>query len=199
MQFRILDAHPLYRGFFRLDRYTVEHDAFAGGTLTVQREHLERGDAVAVLLYDKGRDEVLLIEQFRIGPAVHGDEAWLVEVVAGMLDEGEDAEDCARRECIEEAGYAPSRLTLLAEYYTSPGGSSERLTLYLGEVERQRPVASGGGLDHEHEDIRVLWLSRTEALRWLAAGRICSGTPMLALLLAFGRPTEMRGTGPSRP
>ena len=188
MEFRIADARPLYRGFFRLDRYTVEHETFSGGTLTVQREHLERGDAVAVLLYDKGRDEVLLIEQFRIGPAVHGDQAWLIEIVAGMLEAGEEPEACARRECIEEAGFAPSRLSLLAEYYTSPGGSSERLILYLGEVERERPVSSGGGLDHEHEDIRVLWLPRAEAMRWLAAGRIRSGTPMLALLLAFGRP-----------
>lgn len=190
MQFRILDAHPLYRGFFRLDRYTVEHDAYAGGSLTVQREHLERGDAVAVLLVDRGRDEVLLIEQFRIGPAVHGDEAWMVEIVAGMLDDGEDAEACARRECVEEAGYAPARLTLLSEYYTTPGGSSERIRVYMGEVDRERPVATGGGLDHEHEDIRVFWLPRVEAMRWLAAGRIRSATPMLALLLAFGRPPE---------
>jgi len=192
MEFRILDVQPLYQGFFRFERYTVEHDTFAGGTQTIQREHLERGDAVAVLLYDPGRDEVLLIEQFRIGPAAHGDEAWMIEIVAGMLDEGEDAEACARRECIEEAGYAPSRLTRLSEYYTTPGGSSERLILYLGEVDRERPVADGGGLDHEHEDIRVFWLSRTEAMQWLAAGRIRSSPPMLALLLAFGRPAEGR-------
>ena len=188
MEFRIVDASPLYRGFFRLDRYTVEHERFDGGTLAVSREHLERGDAVAVLLFDPGRDEVLLIEQFRIGPAVHGDDPWLVEIVAGMLDGDEDPEDCARRECIEEAGYAPSRLTRLGEYYTPPGGSSERIIVYLGEADRARPAAAGGGLDHEHEDIRVLWVAREQAMAWLAAGRIRSGTPMLALLLAFGAP-----------
>jgi ADP-ribose diphosphatase len=186
MQFRIVDSQPLYRGFFRLDRYTVEHDRYAGGTLTIAREHLDRGDAVAVLLFDRDRDEVLLIEQFRIGPAVHGDEPWLVEIVAGMLDAGEEPEACARRECLEEAGYAPPRLMRLGEYYTTPGGSSERIILYLGEVDRERPAAAGGGLDHEHEDIRVFWLPRAEAMRWVVQGRIRSATPMLALLLAFG-------------
>lgn len=186
MDFRIVDASPLYRGFFKLDRYTVEHDCFAGGTLTTQREHVDRGDSVAVLPYDRERDEVLLIEQFRIGPAVHGDQPWLIEIVAGMLDEGERPEACARRECIEEGGYEPFRLTKLSEYYSTPGGSSERVILYLGEVKRDQPVSAGGGLDHEHEDIRVFWLPRAEAMQWLAAGRIDSSAPMLALLLAFG-------------
>jgi ADP-ribose pyrophosphatase len=186
MRFRIVDSQPLYHGFFRLDRYTVEHERYDGGTLSIRREHLNRGDAVAVVLFDPERDEVLLIEQFRIGPAVHHDQPWLVEIVAGMLDTGEEPEACARRECIEEAGYQPARLTRLGEYYTTPGGSSERITLYLGEVDRLRPVAAGGGVDHEHEDIRVFWLPREEALQWLATGRIRSGTPMLALLLAFG-------------
>jgi ADP-ribose pyrophosphatase len=186
MQFRILDREPLYQGFFRLECYTVAHDRFDGGSLTVRREHLERGDAVAVLLVDRGRDEVLLIEQFRIGPAVHGDDPWLVEIVAGMLDAGEDPEACARRECVEEAGYEPARLQRLGEFYTTPGGSSERITLYLGEVDKARPAADGGGLDHEHEDIRVLWVPRAQAMAWVAEGRIRSGTPMLALLLASG-------------
>jgi ADP-ribose pyrophosphatase len=198
MEFRILDREPLYHGFFRLDRYTVEHERYDGGSLTIRREHLDRGDAVAVLLVDRGRDEVLLIEQFRIGPAVHGDDPWLVEIVAGMLDADEDPEDCARRECVEEAGFEPVRLTRLGEFYTTPGGSSERIIVYLGEVDRMQPVADGGGLDHEHEDIRALWVPRTEAMGWVAAGRIRSGTPMLALLLAFGGASGAEGAAPGR-
>ena len=190
MRFRILNHEPLYRGFFRLDAWTIEHDRFDGGRQTIVREHLERGDAVAVLLHDPKRDQVLLIEQFRIGPAVRPDtadgDAWLLEIVAGMLDEGESPEDCARRECIEEAGYAPEKLTPLGWYYSTPGGSSERIHLFLGEVDRNRPAGPGGGVAGEHEDIRVLWTPRAQALAWVAEGRINSAPPMLALLLAFG-------------
>lgn len=186
MRYTLEECTPLYRGFFRLDAYRVRHERFDGGSQEIVREHLERGDAVAVLLYDAKADAVLLIEQFRIGPAVRGDDPWLVEVVAGMIDADEDAEAAALREAVEEAGYRPRELRHLGRYYSTPGGSSERIDLFLGLVDRDQPVADGGGMEHEHEDIRAFWLPRCEAMRWLAAGRINSGAPMLALLLAFG-------------
>jgi len=181
-----VDKQPLYRGFFRLDAYDVEHECFAGGSLKIRREHLERGDAIAMLLYDPACDEVLLIEQFRIGPAVREDEAWLIEVVAGMIDVGEEPEVAARREAVEEAGYEPYRVEPLGRYYSTPGGSSERIDLYLGLVDKSAPAGDGGGMKHEHEDIRPFWISREEAMAWLANGKINSGAPMLALLLSFG-------------
>ncbi|MDX8403708.1 MAG: NUDIX domain-containing protein [Mariprofundaceae bacterium] len=186
MDFKITDKRPLYRGFFELDAYDVEHDCFEGGSQNICREHLERGDAVAILLYDQQRDEVLLIEQFRIGPAVREDEAWLIEIVAGMIDEGEDPEAAACRESVEEAGYEPFRVEHLGRYYSTPGGSSEQIDLYLGLVDRSKSVGDGGGMKDEHEDIRPFWISRAEAMQWLADGKINSGAPMLALLLSFG-------------
>ncbi len=186
MQYKLLKKKLLYRGFFELDAYDVEHACFAGGSQHICREHLERGDAVAMLLYDPQCDEVLLIEQFRIGPAVRKDEAWLIEVVAGMVDAGEDPGEAARREAVEEAGYEPFRIEYLGRYYSTPGGSSERIDLYLGLVDKSRPVGDGGGISHEHEDIRPFWISRTEAMQWLENGKINSGAPMLALLLSFG-------------
>jgi len=186
MQYKLTGKRPLYRGFFKLDRYDIEHESFEGGTLEIQREHLERGDAIAILLYDPSCDEVLLIEQFRIGPAVREDGAWLIEVVAGMIDEGESPEVAASREAVEEAGYEPYRIEHLGRYYSTPGGSSERIDLYLGLVDRSKPVGEGGGMKHEHEDIRPFWVSREEALSWIDSGRINSGAPMLALLMSFG-------------
>jgi len=186
MKYDLIDSESLYRGFFRLDAYNLSHDCFDGGSITVRRELLERGDAVAMLLYDPDCDEVLLIEQFRIGPAVRGDNAWLIEIVAGMIDEGEEAEAAARREAVEEAGYEPYRIEHLGRYYSTPGGSTERIDLYLGLIDKRKPVGDGGGMKHEHEDIRPFWISRAEAMQWLAEGRINSGAPMLGLLLAFG-------------
>jgi len=186
MRYKLLEKKPLYRGFFKLDAYSVEHDRYEDGHLNIIREHLERGDAAAVLLYDKASDEVLLIEQFRIGPAVREDEAWLIEVVAGMIDPGETAEEAARREAVEEAGFEPFELHHLTRYYSTPGGSSERIDLYLGLVDRNKPVGDGGGMLHEHEDIRPFWVSREQAMAWVMSGKINSGGPMLALLLSFG-------------
>lgn len=186
MKYQLIAKKPLYHGFFKLDGYDVKHDCFAGGTLEIHREHLERGDAIAMLLYDPDCDEVLLIEQFRIGPAVRSDQAWLIEVVAGMIDAGEDPAAAASRESVEEAGYVPYNVEYLGRYYSTPGGSSERINLYLGLVDKSKPVGDGGGMKHEHEDIRPFWISREEAMSWLANGKIDSGAPMLALLLSFG-------------
>ncbi len=186
MQFKLLNKKALYQGFFELDAYDVEHECFAGGSQSIRREHLERGDAIAILLYDPQCDEVLLIEQFRIGPAVREDKAWLIEVVAGMVDEGESPEVAACREAIEEAGYEPFKIESLGQYYSTPGGSSERIDLYLGLVDKSKPCGAGGGMKHEHEDIRPFWIGRAQAMQWLGNGKINSGAPMLALLLAFG-------------
>jgi len=185
MKYKLLQKRSLHRGFFHLDGYSIEHERFDGGVLHIEREHLERGNACAVLLYDAACDEVLLIEQFRIGPAVRQDNPWLIEVVAGMIDAGEDAEAAARREAVEEAGYAPNKMHFLGKYYSTPGGSSEHITLFLGLVNKQERLHAGGGVAAEHEDIRSFWLSREEAVAWLHAGKINSGAPMLSLLLAF--------------
>ncbi len=186
MRYVIENERPLHRGFFRLDALTIRHERFDGGEQTIERELLERGDAVAVLLFDPECDEVLLIEQFRVGPTARKDEPWLIEVVAGMIDEGETPREAAMRESIEEAGHAPRELIHLARYYSTPGGSSERIDLFLGLADKNAPKSAGGGMDGEQEDIRRFWLPRAEAMRWLREGRINSGAPMLALLLAFG-------------
>jgi len=186
MHYRYLGKSTPYRGFFRMEKHKVEHERFDGSSVVIERELMERGDAVALLLYDPAHDEVLLLEQFRIGPAARGDHPWLIEIVAGMVDAGESIEACAVREAIEEAGYAPHNLRHLGRYYTTPGGCSERIDLFYGECERDHPLSSGGGVAHEHEDIRRFWVKREVALEWVRQGRIASGAPMLALLLAFG-------------
>ncbi|RME82421.1 MAG: NUDIX domain-containing protein [Zetaproteobacteria bacterium] len=186
MRWEILGKETLYEGFFRLERVHLKHARFAGGEITVAREHLERGDAVGVVLHDPRADEVLLIEQFRVGPAVRGEHPWLVEIVAGVIDPGETPEACARRECLEEAGYAPEKLVPLGTVYATPGGSSERFFFFLAQVDKRSRRHEGGGVDHEGEDIRSFWVPKAEAIAWVYSGRIRSALPALGLLLAFG-------------
>jgi len=186
MKYRTTGSERVYQGFFAMDRITVEHERFDGGSLSITRENMERGDAAAILLFDPALDEVLLLEQFRIGPAVRRENPWLLEIVAGIVDAGETPEQAVLRESVEEAGYAPNQVRYLGTYYTTPGACSERIDLFLGLVDKGAPVAEGGGCAEEHEDIRSFWVSRQAALDLLAEGRINSGAPMLALLLTFG-------------
>ena len=180
-QVDVLEKETVYQGFFRLDRYRLRHTLFAGGwTSPLVRECLERGHAVAVLPYDPVLDAVVMVEQFRIGAleAPHG--AWLLEIVAGMIEHGESEEEVAIREAEEEAGCVVTDLFPLYDYHLSVGGSSERLKLFCGRVDASE---AGGiyGLPEEHEDIRVQVFSTDEALRMLAADELHSATPIIAL------------------
>jgi len=186
MDYLIKHKNRVYQGFFGMDEYTVEHDRFDGGRMQVRRENMERGNAAAILLYDPAADEVLLLEQFRIGPVARHDNPWLTEIVAGMIDAGETAEQAIIREAQEEAGFVPTGIRFLGRYYTTPGACSERIDLFLGMVDKNSPVSAGGGCAAEHEDIRTFWVSRQQAMQMLEDGKIASGAPMLALLLAFG-------------
>ena len=177
----VVDTHVCYDGFFRLDKYRVRHALFAGGmSEIVSREVFERGHAVAMLPYDPVRDEVVMLEQFRIGAVGDRDGPWLTEIVAGMIGEGERCEDVARRESVEESGCAVQDLMPILRYFVSPGGSTETIQLYCGKVDATK--ADGiHGLDEEGEDIRVLTVPFREALDWIGQGRIISAAPIIAL------------------
>ncbi|MDD4906227.1 MAG: NUDIX domain-containing protein, partial [Methylobacter tundripaludum] len=95
-QFEILSKEIVYQGFFRVEEYRIKHTLFAGGwSSEITRELFMRGSCVAVLLYDPHADKVVLIEQFRKGAILNPDRAWLVEIVAGAIEEGESAEEVA--------------------------------------------------------------------------------------------------------
>ena len=182
-RFEILDQQLGYCGFFRLEKYRLRHELFAGGwSSAITRECLERGHAVAVLLYDPDRDQVVLLEQFRVGALAAPDGPWLLEIVAGILDHpGETVEETARREIQEEAGCEVSHLTPICRYLVSPGGASESISLFCGRVDAATIIPGIRGVATEHEDIRVHLVRRTEALEWLRTGRICSAAPIIAL------------------
>ncbi|NCF10793.1 MAG: NUDIX domain-containing protein, partial [Gammaproteobacteria bacterium] len=168
-------------GVFRLERYRLRHALFRGGmSAPLSRELFERGHAVAVLPYDPRTDVVVLIEQFRVGALARVGGPWLVEIVAGVIDGEEAPEVVARREAIEEAGLELGRLEKICRFYVSPGGTSESIHLYCGEVDAE---GAGGihGLAEEGEDIRVFSEDAEAALARLARGEIDSASPVIAL------------------
>ncbi len=180
-QFEILDKEIVYQGFFRVEKYRLKHTLFGGGwSAEITRELFMRGSCVAVLLYDPDADKVVLIEQFRTGAILNPEKAWLVEIVAGAIEEGENAEEVAYRESLEEAGCKIEQLMVINEFYTTPGGSSEWITLFCGKVDSTQ-VGGIHGLDHEDEDILVRAVDFNEAYLMLENGEIDSAIPIIAI------------------
>ncbi len=177
----LISKKTLYKGFFRMNEYRFKHHLFKGGwSAEVKREVFERGHAGVLLAYDPKRDEVVLIEQIRIPAYETSQTPWLLEVIAGMVEEGESPEEVVRREATEEAGITIGRCKPIVSYLSSPGGTSERMYVYVGEVDAT--TATGiHGLACENEDIRVHVVSREQAYQWVEEGIIDNAASVIAL------------------
>ncbi|MBA0214250.1 MULTISPECIES: ADP-ribose diphosphatase [Pectobacterium] len=177
----IIARETLYDGFFSLERYRFRHRLFNGGMSDeVSREIFERGHAVVLLPYDPVRDEVVLIEQIRIAAYDTSASPWLFELVAGMIEPGESHEEVARREAEEEAGLRVGRCRPIINYLASPGGTSERLAVIVGEVDT-RTAKGIHGLAEENEDIRVHVVSRKQSYQWVEEGIVDNAASVIAL------------------
>ncbi len=180
-QYEILNSEEVYRGFLRLNSYRLKHERFMGGeSAELVRERLEGLRAASVLLYDPRLDRVVLVEQFRIGVVGSEVHPWMLEIVGGLVPEGEMDESVARREAVEEANCEIGRIEPICEFVVSPGISVDRIALFCGEVDASR---AGGvhGLDHEGEDIRVVAMDADAAIAELYAGRANSTSIIITL------------------
>ncbi len=178
---RVIKREVAWRGYFRIDRLVLDHPLFEGGrSEALIREVFERGAVGAVLPYDPVRDEVVLVEQFRPGPFAAGDECWLLESVAGVLETGESAEALARRESREEAGCTLDALEPMYRFYTSPGACTEHVEMFCGRVDTSG-IGGVHGLAEEGEDIRVHVVRRDDVASLLNTGRIINAKTIIAL------------------
>ena len=175
------DRSVLFKRFFAIEKIRFKHKTFAGDwTESFERELFERGEAVCVLLFDPKRDCVVLTEQFRIGALADERSPWLLELVAGMVEEGESYEDVAARETEEEAGCQFTKLHPICRYWVSPGGTSERVQLYCGIID-SKDVGGIHGLAEENEDIRLTTLSFADAWSAVETGIINNAATIIAL------------------
>lgn len=181
----VLTTRPLYDGFFKMVQYKLKHRLFAGGwSSEVTREMFERGHAVAVLPYDPVTQEFVLIEQFRLGAMATSQSPWLIEVIAGMIDAGYSPEEVCHKEAREEAGIELQHLTKACSYLSSPGGTTERLHIYIAQTDATQ--AEGlHGVEHESEDILVHRVAQEQAKEWLENGRIDNAAAIIALQYFF--------------
>jgi ADP-ribose pyrophosphatase len=172
----ISSQHRVFDGFFKIDEFEVAHRRADGSISDMQRRLVfERGDAVAVLLFNPEREVVVVVEQFRL-PALIGrrrddpsaDDGELTEAVAGMIDGGESSDDTARREVFEETGYLVRNLVPIGRFFASPGGTSERIFLYCADVTDADRDGPGGGIGDE--DVRVVEIAINEVFARLDRG-----------------------------
>lgn len=190
-------VETVWRGRTALQRIRFTFEGFGGRRIgPATWEVLRRGRAVAVLPYDPAADRVVLIEQFRLPALAAGMDPVLVETAAGLVDGAEDEVTAARRETEEETGLVVSDLDGVGRYLLTPGVADETIAIYLARVTApvsdHDGVAGHAGLDHEHEDIRVLAVPAATAFAWLDTGRIVNATTAIALHALRARREELR-------
>ncbi len=177
----VVEKATVYQGFFNMHRYKIKHRLIEGGWSPVlTRECLDRRPAVGVLLYDPYKDAVVLLEQFRIGALDAHEGPWQLELVAGIVEDGETPEDVLHREAIEESGSDVLDFEYIIDYYPSPGGCNEKLHLYCGGVD-STGVGGVHGLAEEGEDIWVQVFSREEAMHIMQENYIHNAATIIAL------------------
>lgn len=156
MKVNIINKKVVFDDFYKIEEATFEFEKLNGEmTVPVTRLSFERGDSVAGIVYNTDTQKAILVKQFRY-PAYRKGPGWVTEVVAGMLPEGEEAEEAMKREVMEEIGYEVTHIEKISTFYVSPGGSSERVFLYYIEVDEAHNIHEGGGLEHESEYIEVI-------------------------------------------
>ena len=171
----------VYKGFFSVEEHDLTYQKFNNEqSNVVTRSTLVSSDAVIVLPYDPINDRILLIEQFRAGPYVKGDEnPWVLEPIAGLIDEGETPESAGIREAQEEAHLEIKRLELVARSYPSPGISTEFFHQYIGIVSLPDETNLVSGLESEAEDIRSHIFSYEEFYKMIVEGEMNVGPAIL--------------------
>jgi ADP-ribose pyrophosphatase len=162
-------------GIYRYERYRVALDG-----ATFERDVVRVGRVVVIVPVDLGRDEVVLIRQFRLGAHLALGQGDVVELPAGRVEQGEEWPAAARRECREEIGVSPSVLVPIFSVMPSPGMSDEHMRFFLGVVDAAQ-VPSRAGAAHEQEDTRPIRVPIDRALEAVAAATLHYGAGVLGL------------------
>ncbi len=184
-KFKIVSKKNLYDGFFKMNEIVLKYKKYDGTwTNSISRELFGGAQVSAVLPYDPLKKEIILIQQFRPGTISKNLDNYLIEIVAGIIDEGETPEDAAKRECFEETGCVIKKLIPIQGYFPAPGSSESFYHLFLGETE----TFSGTrimGLENENEDIKVQSFKSSKVREIMQKGKILNGLTLIALQWFF--------------
>lgn len=144
-------------------------------------EFMDRGDSVCIIIQEEGvKGKFVLVRQFRIGPFIKESKRSSYSLAAGMVDEGETPEQAAEREIFEEVGEVAKSLDSLGTFYSSPGGTTERIHYFYATIQ-SGTVVSTNDPSEIHDIVKV---SEKEFRSMIANGQIDSGQAALAFFLA---------------
>lgn len=177
---RVKTVQLLSDDWYVLKKTTFDLRRRDGRWQTMTRETYDRGNGAVALLYNRARRTVLLTRQFRFPAYVNQHDGYLIEAPAGMLDDAHP-EERMHAELEEETGHKVAKLQQVFDVFMSPGSVTERLHFFVGEYDADSQVDSGGGLEHEGEDIEVIELDADQALAMTASGEIMDGKTIMLL------------------
>ncbi len=159
--------------------WNVNTDTVQIGDQTVDRDYVVHSGAVAIIALDD-QERVYLIRQYR-----HPVGMYLFEPPAGLIDKaGEEALATAKRELAEEAGLEAADWSLLVDYFTSPGGMSESIRIYLARSVRELPDGRIHTGEAEEVELPGVWLPLDEAVGKVLDGSIHNTSAVVGLLAA---------------
>ena len=175
----------VHDGFLSLETALIKFQKI-DGTMSepVVRENCWRADSAAALVYDLNEKKVILVRQFRYPVfTVEPEEAWLLELPAGSITEGEDPKDAVMRELLEEVHIDVRRedVRFVGKCFSSPGGTSERIYIYAVECDLSDYDKKIGGVAEEHEDIQILLMPFRQVYEELSNEKIMDAKTILAL------------------
>jgi GDP-mannose pyrophosphatase NudK len=181
---KIIDRKVLTDETYRLEEIIFTKPGLDGKVHEQKNEIYFRPDAVAVLLIDKQKEEFILARQIRLpvflNPQKFSD-GYLIEACAGLIEEGEDPKEAVIREAKEETGFEIHDPKKVGEIYTSAGGLTEYLHLYLAEINSDEQQEDGGGAEGEGEDIELIRLSFSDAEQRIGSGQVDDAKTLLLL------------------
>lgn len=174
--------------------WDIVHDTFDIGDFQISRDYIRHTGAVAIVAIDENA-EILTIRQYRqpVG-------AYLVEIPAGLLDTpNEDPLLAAKRELAEEAGYVAKKWSVLVDFFTSPGSTSESVRIYLAEEVTRIESEESERVDEESE-IETRWVTSESALSSIRSGKWQSPTLVMGILafMAFKYGRDSQTEWPAR-
>lgn len=176
----IIEKKRVFDRFFKIDEALLRYERYDGAmSQALTRLNFERGDSVAAIIVNRNKRTVYLTEQFKYPASTKG-EGWIVEVVAGVIDPNETAEQAIKREIFEEIGFAASNATPIGEFFVSPGGTSERIFLFYVNVTDADKKSGGGGVASEGEDIRIIEWPVEEFFARLDSGELRDAKTIVA-------------------
>ena len=179
LNINVIKDKILSENWFVLRNMTYELTRSDGSVVRHRREVYDRGNGATILLYNRHKQTVVLVRQFRIATWINGNEdGMLIETCAGLLD-SDEPEECVRKEAIEETGFEVGEVRKLFELFMSPGGVTELIYFFIAEYDDTQRANDGGGVDDE--DIELQELPDHRARERMAPGELPDGKAVILL------------------